>query len=116
MDNEQVIVVQETEYTGAGKHPMSQLTFAKQNGVDVRVGNPEDEIPGQNIIIPSHPSLIKVKEVDLDRLRKSYIKNCIDNYKVQNITINDVEFLAKDIKKDQSYVMDVLKDSGITII
>ncbi len=29
MDEDQIIVVQETEYTGAGKHPMPQLSFAK---------------------------------------------------------------------------------------
>jgi len=35
MDEDQVIVVNETEYTGAGKLPSAQLTFAKENGVEV---------------------------------------------------------------------------------
>ena len=30
-----IIVVQETEYTGAGKHPTAQLTFAREMGVEV---------------------------------------------------------------------------------
>ena len=31
-----VLVVSETEYTGAGKHIQPQLAFAKENGIDVR--------------------------------------------------------------------------------
>ena len=34
--------VQETEYTGAGKHHWSQLNFARQMGVEVRAGDPRD--------------------------------------------------------------------------
>ena len=55
LPEEAMIVVQETEYTGAGKHPMPQLTFAKRNGIDVIVGDPENEVPGKSIVIPSHP-------------------------------------------------------------
>ncbi len=52
LPEEAMIVVQETEYTGAGKHPMPQLTFAKRNGIDVIVGDPENEVPGKSIVIP----------------------------------------------------------------
>jgi Cysteine synthase len=108
MRDDQVIVVQETEYTGAGKHPLSQLTFAKENGVDVIVGNPENEIPGKNIVIPSEPSLINVKDVDLDKLRKSYIKNCLEYYHTSKLSYDDIEFLSRDIKKDNRYVTDLI--------
>lgn len=71
MDEDQCIVVQETEYTGAGKHINPQLSFARQNGIDIHFGDPKDEIPGKNIILPAHPSLIRVDDVDLDRVRRS---------------------------------------------
>ena len=70
MDEDQCIVVQETEYTGAGKHINPQLSFARQNGIDIHFGDPKDEVPGKNIILPAHPSLIRVDDVDLDRIPK----------------------------------------------
>ncbi|RKW49381.1 MAG: PLP-dependent lyase/thiolase, partial [Lachnospiraceae bacterium] len=45
LDQDQLIVVQETEYTGAGKHVQPQLSFAKQNGIEVVFGKPEEEVP-----------------------------------------------------------------------
>lgn len=72
------IVVQETEYTGAGKHPMPQLTFAQENGIEVRFGDPDEEVPGQSIVLPSHPSLIKLREYDMNRLRLSALRRMAD--------------------------------------
>jgi len=115
MEEDKVIVVQETEYTGAGKHPLPQLTFAKQNGVDVFVGEPEDELPGKNIVIPSHPSLIRAKDVDLDRLKKSYIKNCIEHYNVKSIKAGDLKFLMEDTKSSEEYVINILNDMDISV-
>ena len=36
-----ILVVSETEYTGAGKHIQPQLDFARENGIELRFGNPE---------------------------------------------------------------------------
>ena len=72
------IVVQETEYTGAGKHPMPQLTFAQENGIEVRFGDPDEEVPGQSIVLPSHPSLIKLREYDMNRLCLSALRRMAD--------------------------------------
>lgn len=108
MREEQIIIVQETEYTGAGKHPLSQLTFARQNGVDVKVGDPSSEVPGINIIIPSHPSLINVVDVDLNRLKKTYVKNCFENYKSTVINDEDIRFLAEDTKSSEEYVQSII--------
>lgn len=115
MLKDQVIVVQETEYTGAGKHPMAQLSFAKKNGVDVKVGDPKDEIPGSSIVIPSHPSLIKVTDQDMDKLRKSYIRNCADNYKVSSISSRDMEFLEKDTKASREFIIDTLSELNVSV-
>jgi predicted alternative tryptophan synthase beta-subunit len=46
LPQDEIVVVQETEYTGAGKHPQAQLDFARRNGVVVRRGDPADNVPG----------------------------------------------------------------------
>ncbi len=115
MDEEQVIVVQETEYTGAGKHPMPQLSFAKQNGIEVSFGNPAEEVPGQSIVFPSHPSMIKARDFDLNKAKLSYIKNCVNNNKLTEINKTDIEFLAKETKADERFVYEALKELGVSI-
>ena len=46
---DEIIVVQESEYTGAGKHHQAQLSFARENGIDIFFGNPREEILELNI-------------------------------------------------------------------
>lgn len=115
MDEDQTIVVQETEYTGAGKHPMPQITFAKQNGIDILFGDPDTEKPGQNIVFPDHPSRIKVRDFDLNKARISYIKNAVNNYGKNIITRQDLEFLVKDTKSSVEFVLSVLTDLGVNV-
>ncbi len=115
MDEDQIIVVQETEYTGAGKHPTSQLTFAKQNGIDVRRGDPKENIPGKNIVIPEEFEQLSINDIDLDALKKSYVNNVIKNLKVSRITKKDMEFLIQDCKWSQNKILEILKEEGIGI-
>src|SRR6056297_3723008 len=110
LNEDKIIVVQETEYTGAGKHIQPQLTFAKENGIDVKVGNPEEEVPGESIILPEHPRMIKARDLDLDKLRKSYVKNCIKNTGIKNPSKDDIEFLAVDTKTSTEFIEKVLKE------
>lgn len=110
LDQDKIVVVQETEYTGAGKHIQPQLTFAKENGIDILFGNPDEEIQGQNIILPSHPSLIKARDVNMDQLRASYIKNCIENNKLTVVTKEDIDFMAIECKTSHDFVEKVLSD------
>lgn len=98
MDEDQLIVVQETEYTGAGKHPQAQLTFARAHGVEVKRGEPQDSIPGQNIIIPEHPRQIRAVEVDLEHVRQSYIKNALFGVNATELTEIDLAFLAEETR------------------
>jgi cysteine synthase len=107
LDQDQMIVVQETEYTGAGKHIQPQLSFARENGIELKFGNPKDEVPGKNIILPSHPSMIKAEDASMDNLRKSLIKNAIANYKVEP-TNSDIEFLAEETNTNVEFVKEVL--------
>ena len=114
MDQDQIICVQETEYTGAGKHPQPQITFAKENGIKVMFGNTDDEVPGTNIVFPLDPSGIKIRNYDLDKARKSLIKNNVVD-KVEFASKEDVEYLAKETKKDEAFVLSTLKELGIPV-
>lgn len=113
MDEDQIIVVQETEYTGAGKHIQPQLTFAKENGIEILIGDPREETPGKNIILPKDPGYIRTTELDVDRLRKSYIKNCIKNTNVDKVTEEDLNFLVEDTKSNVEFVKSVLDELGV---
>jgi 2-amino-4-ketopentanoate thiolase beta subunit len=115
MDRDQILVVQETEYTGAGKHPNAQLTFARANGVKVFRGNPAENIPGQNIIIPEHPGQIQVKEVDLLKARRSYLKNAAALISDSLINNKDVDFLAEDCRASRHWVEQELENLGISL-
>jgi hypothetical protein len=93
MDAGQTIIAQETEYTGAGKHVQPQLSFARRNGIDIRFGDPKDEVPGETIILPESPSLLGARDIEIDSLRVSFIKHAVENFgKMPNS--RDVEFLA----------------------
>lgn len=112
LDEDQIIVVQETEYTGAGKHILPQLTFAKENGIELIIGDPKEEIPGKNIILPENPGLLTIEELDLNRIRKSYIRNCINNFDIDKVGKEDLEFLAADTKSNVDFVKEVLDELG----
>lgn len=116
MEDEQIIVVQETEYTGAGKHILPQLTFAKKNGINVILGDPKNEIPGESIIIPDHPSKVYIENHDLNKYRKSYIKNAIEKVNGNQITEMDLSFLADETKHTKEQVMNVLQELNIAVI
>lgn len=112
MDEDQIIVVQETEYTGAGKHPSAQLTFAKENGIEVRRGNPVEEVPGKSIIIPEDMSQISAVDIDMTKMRKSYVKNAVKHVNASELTDVDYEFLAEDcqwtVNEVRDYIQEVL--------
>jgi cystathionine beta-synthase len=110
MDQGQLVVVQETEYTGAGKHHNSQLSFARQNGIEVRRGDPRDSIPGQSIIIPERLEQVQGRVQDIDHMRQSYLRNAADLYPMERWNENDYTFLAEDIKKDVAWVKQTIGD------
>ncbi len=110
LDQDQLVVVQETEYTGAGKHPTAQLTFAREKGVEIKRGDPREEKPGQNIIIPASPAQISIKDFDLDRIRRSYLRNAIKRTEIEEIGSRELEFLAAETGQDVAYVSRVLSE------
>lgn len=104
MDREGIVVVQETEYTGAGKHHNRQLSFARENGIEVRVGDPAENVPGTAIVLPRTLDQVRGRVQDMDRLRLSYLKNAARHHPVGAWTDADVAFLAADIKQDAAWV------------
>ncbi|MBP8620515.1 MAG: PLP-dependent lyase/thiolase [Firmicutes bacterium] len=115
LPEDEIVVVQETEYTGAGKHPWAQLDFAKQNGIAVKRGAPKENKPGKTIVIPQDFSQITATEMDLNRMRRSYIRNALERNKVKNVTEEDIRFLAEDTKTDADFVTSVIRDLGVRL-
>jgi cysteine synthase len=101
LPREATVVVQETEYTGAGKHHWAQLNFAREMGVEVRLGDPAENKPGTVIVIPERPEQIHANDFDLDRMRRSYIRNAVKAAPADyEPTEADIEFLAADTNTD----------------
>lgn len=115
LPSDQAIVVQETEYTGAGKHPLAQLSFAKHNGIEVSLGDPETEVPGRTIVMPDHPSRLVTRWADLDRLRRSYVKQMVRHVKATSATEEDIQFLIDETQSDRDLVLAALRDNGVEV-
>ncbi len=108
-----VLVISETEYTGAGKHIQPQLDFARENGIEIKFGNPQEEDkPGVNIILPKDPSFVKHKEADITHFRKSLIKKAVKKAGVEKLTDEDIQFLVAETNTDTDFVMATLAELG----
>lgn len=112
MDADQCIVIQETEYTGAGKHVQPQLSFARDNGIDIFFGKPTESVPGKNIILPEHPSLIKAVDLDLNKIKRSVIRNAAMPAlkEGRDLTDADLEYLVSETNSDLNFVKEMLED------
>ncbi|MCL2702879.1 MAG: 2-amino-4-oxopentanoate thiolase subunit OrtB [Defluviitaleaceae bacterium] len=108
MGQDEILVVQGTEYAGAGRHSQAQLSFARENGIVIKFGDPGKNIPGKNIIIPDTPERISAVEQDMGTLRKSLITNKTKGYPRDSITAGDIAFLAEETKTDEGFVEAVL--------
>ena len=109
LPEDEILVVTETEYTGAGKHVQPQLAFAKENGIEVKFGDPNEEVPGKSVVLPSNPGLFKCKDAYLDHFRHSLIKKAVRDKK-DTLSENDLEFLALETNTNIDYVKNVLND------
>jgi cysteine synthase len=111
LDEDRVVVVQETEYTGAGKHPIAQLNLAKRIGVKVVRGDPCDNVPGRRIVIPTHPAQVSARDVDLDGVRRSYLRNAVGALpEGARPGPEDIEFLAAETRASAAYVEENFDD------
>lgn len=110
MNRDQIVVVQETEYTGAGKHHNSQLSFARNSGIEVRRGDPQENVPGKTIVIPDRLDQVWGKTQNMDKLRRSYLRNAAKHYPIANWSEIDYQFVADDVKKDVEWVQKQVPD------
>ena len=111
LDQDQIIVAQETEYTGAGKHIQPQLAFARRNGIELLFGDPQDEVPGSNIVFPANPSLLRAQDADLDHMRTSLIRRQASRA-TGPITDADVAYLVEETNSSTAFVKKVLQELG----
>ncbi|MGC9312674.1 MAG: 2-amino-4-oxopentanoate thiolase subunit OrtB [Sediminispirochaetaceae bacterium] len=123
MDRDETIIVQETEYTGAGKHVQPQLAFARDNGIEIRFGDPRDEKPGTSIILPRDPSFIRARDLEMDDLRRSYIRHSVEFARQLHggsqgaaklrFDENDMIFLAEETRYSREQVEKAVSDLGL---
>jgi hypothetical protein len=112
LDQDQIIVVQETEYTAAGKLHTAQLTFARANGVQVRRGDPRENVPGQAIVIPECVEQVRAQDFPLDKVRASYLKNALreaGTYRPQEF---DLQFMAEDTNSSIDFVTEFVRSAA----
>ncbi|MFR5262468.1 MAG: 2-amino-4-oxopentanoate thiolase subunit OrtB [Christensenellales bacterium] len=106
-----VIVISETEYTGAGKHIQPQLAFARENGIEIKFGNPQEEDkPGINIVLPKDPSYVQHKVADVNHFRNRLINKAVKKAGVdpKELKADDIEFLVAETKTDEAFVKKAL--------
>ncbi len=115
LPEDEILVVQETEYTGAGKHPQAQLDFARRNGVEVRRGDPKDNVPGKAIVIPERFDQLQVSEMDLGRMRRSYVRNAVNRNALKEARSEEIKFLAEDSSQSEADVAKILEELGVEV-
>lgn len=103
---DEIVVVQETEYTGAGKHPTAQLTLARQLGIEVTIGPRSEDLPGQRIVIPRGVEEMGIGEVDLGQLRRSYLRRIAARAGHRSLEAFEVQYLADDLHTNPEAVAD----------
>jgi len=109
LDEDRIVVVQETEYTGAGKHPSAQLALARRMGIEVRRGDPRDDRPGRRIVIPEHPAQIAVADVDLDAIRRTYLRRALASLPAgARPSDGDLDFLAAETRTSRARLEEIL--------
>lgn len=115
MEEDDILVVQETEYTGAGKHPTAQLTFAREKGIQIKRGDPRSEIPGKSIVIPRSPEDIQVQEMDLNKIKGSFIRNAIKVHERESISQEELAFLVEETASTPDFVRGIVTELQVQI-
>jgi hypothetical protein len=111
LKEDQIIIVQETEYTSAGKHHQAQLAFARQNDIKIEFGDPHREIPGESIILPRSARELFYHELSLADIRESYLRNALKNHdEIQKV---DVDYLVEETKAERHYVKEIMSQLNV---
>lgn len=110
MKEDEIILVQETEYTGAGKHINPQLSFARDRGVELCFGNPKDEVPGKNIILPDNPGLIGIEKLDLMGIKASYMRNILKQKGDEEFSQVEIDYLCDELKLEEEKLQELIAE------
>lgn len=105
MGREETLVVSETEYTNAGKAPAAQLSFAASNGIDIAVGPRTEDEPGATIRFPRQLGDVRAEHIDLDRVRRSYLRKQSQEKK---ITAADHQFVAGELNVTEERLRELI--------
>ncbi|MDH4193849.1 MAG: PLP-dependent lyase/thiolase, partial [Nitrospirota bacterium] len=74
-------------------------------------GDPRDNKPGQRIVIPEHPSQIAVVDVDLEHVRRSYVRHALEAvHGEQPMSEIDLDFLAAETRSSRAYVKEAVNE------
>jgi hypothetical protein len=60
-------------------------------------------------VIPEKPEQLKIKEVSLDKLRRSYLKQ-LRKRGVSSLSGKDIEFLAKELNTNMDNIEEISKE------
>ena len=83
--------------------------------MEVRRGDPRDNVPGKAIVIPERFEQLHVTEMSLDRMKRSYIKNVVQKNAVTEITADELDFLAEDSRQSREAVIRILTELGVKV-
>ena len=73
--------------------------------VEIRTGDPRESRPGRSIVIPDHPSRIMARDVDLDRVRRSYLRHAAESLPAgAELTDADRTFLIEETRASANMV------------
>ncbi len=103
---DELVVVQETEYTGAGKHPTAQLTLARELGISLEIGPRENDRPGERIVFPASVADMDVTEIDMLQLRRSYLRRVAARVDDRSLADYELDFLAADLNTDPAFIQE----------
>ena len=83
---------------------------ARENGIEVRVGDPRENVPGQVIVLPERLEQVTGRPQDMDALRRSYVKNALKRLPATAWGEVDVAFVADETHTDQDWVRATVAD------
>ena len=97
-----------TTYKSAGvPYPAPDvLTWTTVSRLPSKCIKTQSQVP----ILPANPSLLKAKDVEIDKLKVSLIKNYIKD--LDSLTDNDINFLITETKSNKEYIDSILKTIG----
>ncbi|HEU5288978.1 MAG TPA: hypothetical protein VFV20_11295, partial [Candidatus Limnocylindria bacterium] len=69
----------------------------REQGVHVSRGDPSAEQPGASIVIPDHPSRLRPRDLDLDDLRRSYVRQLAERG-ARRLTADETAYVAAETR------------------